>query len=639
MGSKPEVASYERIDLAGTPAERPSAEQFLASFDLDHVPVSPGCYIMRDERDRVIYVGKANNLRARVRAYINDSDSRYTVKFLMKRVAHIDFLVTTNEKEALLLENSLIKEHKPRYNVQLKDDKTYVSLRVNVQHDFPRITVTRKLRKDGARYFGPYSSAASVRQTIKHMQRMFPLRLCSDSVLRNRTRPCLYYQMKQCSAPCVNYIDREAYREIVEQALMVFEGRNDELGRLLMARIAEHAEKLEFEKAAELRDRLYALQQTLERQRTVRQDAEGDQDVWGFYAEGRFSELQVLFFRAGRMTGGRSFSFNRREMPLEEMLSSFLLQYYSEAAVVPSEVLTPIPVDESDTLAEILSEQRGGKVVIHWPQRGEKKAMVDLANRNARSSFDEKRLAEEANRDLVTQLRDALKLRKDPYRIECFDISTIQGAQPVGSMVTFEGGLPNKSRYRRYAIKSVQGQDDFAMMREMLMRRFRRAIEENDLPDLVVIDGGKGQLNVATAVFQDLGIEDIEVTGLAKARAINGGGHSPERFFMPGRKDPIILPQQSPVVLLIARIRDEAHRFAIAYHRKRRGKSALTSPLLQVPGIGPKRARTLLHKLGSLAKVREATVEEIAALPGFNDALASTVKRTLGSAGLPGETP
>ncbi|GMU94140.1 MAG: hypothetical protein AMXMBFR4_31980 [Candidatus Hydrogenedentota bacterium] len=375
------------------------------------------------------------------------------------------------------------------------------------------------------------------------------------------------------------------------------------------------------------------------RLRTVRQDAQGDQDVWGCHAEGRFSELQVLFYRAGRMTGGRSFSFNRREMPIEEMLSSFLLQYYSEAAVVPSEILTPIPVDESDTLAEILSDQRGGKVVIHWPQRGEKKALVDLANRNAQSSFDEKRLAEEANRDLMTQLREALRLRKEPYRIECFDISTIQGAQPVGSMVTFEGGLPNKSRYRRFAIKNVPGQDDFAMMREMLMRRFRRAIEENDLPDLVVIDGGKGQLNVATTVFQDLGIEDIEVTGLAKARAINGQGHSPERFFMPGRKDPIILPQQSPVVLLIARIRDEAHRFANAYHRKRRGKSALASPLLQVPGIGPKRARTLLNKLGSLAKVRKATVEEIAALPGFNGALASTVKRTLGDAESPGETP
>ena len=637
MVNDPEIAAQERLDLHGLSSKRMSAEEFLESFELARVPTSPGCYIMRDEKDRVIYVGKANNLRSRVRAYINESDTRYTVKFLMRRVAHIDFLLTTNEKEALLLENSLIKAHKPRYNVQLKDDKTYVSLRINLPHEFPRVTVTRNLRKDGSRYFGPYSSAGAVRETIKQIQRLFPLRLCSDSVLRNRTRPCLYYQMKQCSAPCVGYIERDSYRQLVDQVIMVLEGRSAELEKLLLQNIQQHADRLEFEKAAEVRDRVYALRTTLERQRTVRSAAEGDQDVFGVFTQGRFSEIQVLFFRGGKMTGGRSFSFNQREMPLEEVLSSFLLQYYSEFSTIPSEILLPLELEDSETLAEIFSEQRGTKVSVHWPQRGEKKALLDLAARNAKNSFEEKRLAEQANRDLLAQLREKLRLRAEPYRIECFDISTIQGSQAVGSMVTFEGGAPAKARYRRFAIKMVEGQDDFAMMREVLLRRFKRAIEENDLPNLVMIDGGKGQLGVATTVFKDLGIEDLEAVGIAKSRALDSGGHSPERFFLPGRKDPIILPQNSPVVLFLARIRDEAHRFAITYHRKRRGKATLGSALTAIPGVGPKRARTLLNRLGSLAKVRTAPPEEIAALPGFSMDLARAIKEHLAGPDRPAE--
>ncbi|NUM56702.1 MAG: excinuclease ABC subunit UvrC [Candidatus Hydrogenedentes bacterium] len=627
MSSAPHIQSIDRIDLAT--AERRTPEQFRESFDLADVPSFPGCYIMRDEKDRVIYVGKAKNLRARVRTYLSECDERYTVKFLMKRVARIDFLVTTNEKEALLLENSLIKEHRPRYNVQLKDDKSYVSVRVNVRHEWPRVTVTRKLRKDGSRYFGPYASAAAVRHTIKHLQRMFPLRLCSDSVLRSRTRPCLYYQMKQCSAPCVNLIDPSAYREIVEQVLMVLEGRNAELERLLLARIAEHAEKMEYEKAAPLRDRLYDLRETLERQRTVRPLPGDDQDIWGYYAEGRFSELQVIYFRAGKMTGGRSFSFNQRELPIDELLGSFLLQYYADAPVVPAEILVPVELEDAEALAEILADKREAKVSVHWPQRGEKRALIDLAARNAKSSFDEKRLAEQVKRDTLTQIKSVLKLAKEPNRIECFDVSTIQGASPVGSMVTFDGGAPNKSRYRRFAIKNVDGQDDFAMMREMLLRRFKRAIEEQELPDLVLIDGGKGQLNVAVTVFKDLGIEDLDVAGIAKSRALDSGGHSPERFFLPGMKDPIIVAQNSAVVRLIAQIRDEAHRFAVTYHRKRRTQSALTSPLASIPGVGPKRVRVLLNRIGSLAKVSAASVEEIAALPGFSSALAETIKKHL----------
>lgn len=636
MSGTPEVTQHERLDLSVTNRER-TPEEFLEQFETARVPTAPGCYLMRDAEDRVLYVGKAANLRARVRSYINESDSRYTVKFLMRRVAHIDFLVTSNAKEALLLENSLIKEHKPRYNVRLKDDKSYVSVRVNVQHAFPRVTVTRNLRKDGSRYFGPYASAAAVRDTLKQVQRIFPLRLCSDSVLTSRARPCLYYQMKQCSAPCVNLIDKDSYREIVGHVLMMLEGRSAEVERLMVERIQQHAEALEFEKAAQLRDRLFALRQTLERQRAVRVEGSADQDVWGLHTQGRFVELQALFFRGGKMNGGRSFSFNQRETPIEEVLSSFLFQYYSEMPEPPAEILIPLPLEDVDTLAEVLSERRGSKVLVHWPQRGEKTALTDLASRNAAISFEEKRLADQANRDLLAQIKDKLDLKKVPNRIECFDISTIQGAMAVGSMVVFEGGSAAKARYRHFAVKQVEGQDDFAMMREVLLRRFKRAIEESDLPDLVLIDGGKGQLGVATTALKDLGIEDLDAVGIAKSRALEDGSHSPERFFLPGRANPVILPQNSPVVLYLARIRDEAHRFAITYHRKRRGKSTLATLLTNIPGVGPKRAKVLLNRLGSLAKVQSATVEDIAALPGFNAKLAESILSYLAAVRPPGD--
>lgn len=590
------------------------------------VPTVSGCYIMRDRRDLVLYVGKAKNLRARLRSYINESDTRYAVRFLVRRVADIEFLVTRTDKEAVLLENSLIKQHKPRYNVRLRDDKTYVSLRINVAEDFPRVTVVRRYRKDGARYFGPYASAGAVRETLRQIQRMFPLRTCTDAVIKNRTRPCLYYQMKRCVAPCVKYIDSDKYHEIVQQVLMVLEGRNAELKKLLAGRTREHAQKLEFEEAAVLRDRLFALRKTLERQRTVSVGGAEDRDVFGFCTHGRFTEVQVLFYRGGKMEGGRSFSFKQTEMPMAELFGSFLLQYYTGAPVIPMEILTPLRLEEADTLAEILSEQRGAKVTVHWPQRGEKRALIDLAARNARRSFDEKRLAERANEDLLEQVRIRLKLTKRPYRIECFDISTTQGANAVGAMVVFEGGVPNKSRYRRFAIRHVAGQDDFAMMREVFLRRYKRAIEEGDLPDLVLVDGGKGQLGVATTVFKDLGVEDLAAVGIAKARNLAGRARSPERFFVPGRKNPIIIAQDSEVVLYLVRIRDEAHRLAITYHRKRRGKALIRTPLIEIPGVGPKRAKTLLKELGSLDAVRSATVDAIAALPGFNKKLARVVK-------------
>ena len=638
MAPPENISSSERIDLTREPSLRSTPEEFLKSFDVTRVSASPGCYIMCDEKGRPIYVGKAKNLRARLRQYLNETDSRYSVKFLMKRVAHIELLVTTSEKEALLLENSLIKQYKPRYNIRLKDDKTYVSLRLNLREDFPRVTVVRRYKKDGARYFGPYASAQSVRETLRMVRRLFPLRLCSDHVLHNRTRPCLYYQIKQCTAPCVGLIDREAYHEIVGQVVMLLEGRTADLEKRLSEQIAQYADKLEFEKAAVLRDRLFALQRTIERQRTVAVPGAEDRDVIGFYSEGRFTEIQVIFFRGGKMVGGRAYSFEQCEMPIDELLSSFLLQYSSQIPTIPTEILVPVELEDAPVLEEVLSERHGVAITVKCPQRGDKHALVELAVRNAERSFHEKQMAEQASLDLVEQVRRTFKLSKPPHRIECFDISTLQGSRAVGSMVTFEGGLPNKARYRRFAIRTVEGQDDFAMLREILMRRFKRGIEENDLPDLVVIDGGKGQLGVARAAFEDLGIDDLPALGMAKSRPARfsrsralaeGGEHSPERFFIPGRANPIIPPQHGPVVQFMARLRDEAHRFAIAYHRKKRREATLRTSLTEIPGVGPARARTLLTRLGSLARIRGSSVEDIAALPGFNEALARAVLKHL----------
>ncbi len=630
-------APHERLTLLGLPSERKSPEEFLAAFDTSGVPSSPGCYLMHDEQGKVIYVGKAKNLRSRVRTYINDQDSRYSVKFLMKRVAAIDFLLTSNEKEAVLLENSLIKQFKPRYNVQLKDDKTYVSLRIDTKADFPRLDVTRRVLKDGAQYFGPYASAGTVRETLRQVRRIFPLRTCTDHVLNNRTRPCIYYQMKQCGAPCVGLVSREEYHQIVDQVVLALSGRSGELEALLEKLIRERAEDLKFEEAAVLRDRLHGLQRMLERQRAVAVPGVEDRDVVGYYSQGRFMEIQLLFYRGGKMLGGRSFSFKQQEMPVSEVLGSFLLQYYAEAPVIPSEVLVAEPIEEADVLSEILTEQRGSKAVVLCPQRGEKLALVKLASKNAKNSFDEKRLAQRAQTDLLDQVRIQLKLAKTPNRIECFDISTHQGDRTVASMVVFEGGEANKNRYRRYAIKTIEGQDDFAAMREVLMRRFTRAIAEGDLPDLVLIDGGKGQLGVAMTVLKDLAIEDLDAAAIAKSRAIEGG-HSPERFFRPGRANPIILPQNSAVVHLLARIRDEAHRFAITYHRERRQKATLRTSLTDIPGVGPVIARRLLNKFGSIARIRGLPVDELAQVPGVGERLAETIQQSLAARDAAGPT-
>ena len=587
---------------------------------LDAIPTSPGVYIMKSKTGEVIYVGKAKDLRARVRAYFRDGDSRYSVKFLMERAADIDFIVTNNEKEALLLENTLIKQHKPRYNVRLKDDKTYVSLRLDPRDDFPRVTIVRRYKRDGALYFGPYSSAAAVRETLRTIHEIFPIRRCSDLEFRNRTRPCLNHQIGRCTGPCCSLISEEEYNKLIDEVVMFLKGRNADLAGELKRRMEEAAESLDFEKAARLRDRLRSIEQTLEQQQAVSASAI-DQDVFGTHCEGSDIQIQVLYIREGKLADSGSYSFRLRRMTVPELFSSFIKQFYSAERFVPKEILVPVEIEDAELFEEVLTDQRGQKVTIRCPKRGAKLRLIEMASRNAERSMEARRAAAQRGTSALVMLEKKLKLPEVPSRIECVDISNIGGTDAVGSLVVFEEGKPNKSRYRRYRIKSVSGADDYAMMEEVLTRRYKRALKENDLPDLLVVDGGKGQLNVALDVLRRLGVVGLNVAGLAKPARAN----ERDKVFLPGRKNPVTFAASSPALHLLQRIRDEAHRFAVAYHRKLRKKSRLRSVLSDIPGVGEKRKKVLLAHFGSLEGVKGASVEELAGVSGIPRSLAKRV--------------
>jgi excinuclease ABC subunit C len=592
--------------------------------DLNAVPTQPGCYLMLGEHGKVLYVGKAKNLRSRLRAYLNATDSRYSVTFLMRRVKDIQWLTTENEKEALLLENNLIKQHKPRYNVRLRDDKTYVSLRIRTDHPFPRLEVVRQYKQDGAKYFGPYQSAHEVRDIVRQLQRFFPLRTCSDYVLKTRTRPCVYYQMKRCAAPCVGYVNPEAYAEWIKDIVLILQGRCEELERRILDQIRAHSDKLEFEQAAALRDRLFAFRRMLDVQRATHADSAIDRDVFGIFTAGRHVEICILFYRGGRMVGSRKIALERADLPLEEWLASFLLQYYAQSPTVPDEVLVPIELEETEALAEILRDRKGSRVALIAPKRGERNAVLALAEKNAEENYRARLTQEQARADVLQHVQAILHLPSIPRRIECFDISTLQGHRTVGAMVVFENGMPAKQRYRRYEIRGQEGQDDFAALREVLLRRYRRAREENDLPDLVLIDGGKGQLHVAQTALKDLGLETLPCAAIAKSRS-EGGKRSPERFFIPNRSNPIVPPADHPAVLFLSRIRDETHRYVITFHRRQRNKATLKSTLTIIPGVGAKRANLLLTRFGSVPKIAAASPEELMKVPGISATLAQTI--------------
>ncbi len=601
---------------------------------LEVIPHDPGCYLMKDRRGNVVYVGKAKDLNNRVRSYFQPAgDQRTFVEALPHVLGDIDVIITESEKEAMILENTLIKQHQPRFNVKLKDDKNFLSLRIDNDAEWPRVQVVRRQKKDRARYFGPYHTAKSIRRTLNVLNRHFQLRTCPDNVLNNRTRPCLQYQIKRCPGPCVFDIDRDEYMGHVEDAILFLEGRGDELVEGLRDKMMDASDALEFELAAHYRDQIASIEKALQRQHAVSTDWV-DRDVFGMYREGDRATMQVMFVRSGKLEGARSFSYEDQEFPDQEVLSSFLNLYYAAGNFIPKEILLPFELDEGEAEAyeELLGEKKHERVYVKVPKRGSKKALIDTAMANAKQSFEDEYSQEERNKDMLDKLGGRLKLRQYPQRIECFDISNFQGKQIVGSMVVFEDGEPNKQEYRRYKMKDVSAQDDFASMREILMRRFKKVAEdEGPRPDLVVIDGGRGQLAQAVTVLEDLGIHDVDVVALAKARVDRVGFDDPEvtksreRVFLPGRKNPVMLNPNSAELFLLERLRDEAHRFAITYHQELRRKQTLRSVLEDIPGVGKKTKKDLLRHFGSLSKIRKASPEQLREVPGVGPQTADAI--------------
>ena len=625
--------SDSAVEPSSARGDNETADDAL-SRKLETISADPGVYLLKDKNGKVLYVGKAKSLRSRVRAYFRDGgDGRFQVRFLMRRVREFDTLVARSEKEALILENNLIKQYKPRYNIRLKDDKSYLSAKTT-NHAWPRITVTRRIVKDGGRYFGPFGSADGLRETIDVIRKVFPLRTCSDAVFRNRARPCIEYQIKRCLGPCCLPVDRAEYERHLHTAQMLLEGRNLELLKEMRERMRAHADQLEFEEAARLRDSVRAIEKTVERQ-TVLHHWGGDQDVFGLYREGGFIEAIVLIVRHGKLTSTQGWSFQDLEFSDHDVLADLLTQYYSGARFLPDEIILPVELEDAGVRGELLSERRGRKVEFLVPQRGDKLRLLEMAMDNARQSFTARRDNENTREKMLEELRVKLHLRNTPKRIECYDISNLQGSMVVGSQATFDEGEPQKALYRRYRIRTVEGQDDFASMYEVLSRRLKRAIAENEFPDLWVIDGGKGQLNVALEVLKDLNLSDqIDVVSIAKQHVLNDARDrsvvkSEERVFLPNRKDPIVLPKNSTALFLLVRIRDEAHRFAITYNRELRRRARLRSVLDDIEGIGPVRRRALLRHFGSLRRIREASVDQLALVKGVNQELAAEIRRHL----------
>jgi len=594
----------------------------------------PGVYLFKDKRGKVIYVGKAKSLRERLRSYVNATDNRYQVQFLMERAADFETLVTASETEALILENNLIKQYKPRYNVKLKDDKSYLSVKITTRDEWPRVLVTRKIVRDGNTYLGPYASAAGLRDSIDTIRKVFPLRTCSDGVFRNRSRPCLEYQIKRCLAPCVLEVDGEEYKRHLDGAMQLLEGKTEALAANLTAQMKGAADEERFEDAARLRDRIGAVTKVAERQKVVAHEG-GDRDVFGIYREGGFIEAQILLVRGGKLVGHHAYQLEDHELPDDEVLSTLTARFYEGDRFIPDEILLPFAIEGVDALVDYLGGLRGRKVTVSVPQRGDRRHLVDMALENAAHGFRERTDDASRREKMLEELRKRLGLASTPKRIECFDISHSQGESVVASMVAFDEGVPDKSGYRRYKLRGVQRNDDFAAMKEVLTRRLTRGKDEGGLPDLIVVDGGKGQLSMAGAAMAEIGVEGVELCSLAKdhvASDVTGEEieHSEERVFRPGRTNPISLRRNSNALFLLQQLRDEAHRFAITFHRELRSKKRLRSSLDDIEGVGPSRRKALLSHFGSLKRVRAASAAEIAALPGISDALAERIVKALG---------
>ncbi|HNR12187.1 MAG TPA: excinuclease ABC subunit UvrC [Thermodesulfobacteriota bacterium] len=584
---------------------------------LSSLPIRSGVYLMKDEKEEVIYVGKAKSLRHRVRSYFqNGADKTPKTLILVSKIVDVDYIVTNTEKEALILESNLIKQYQPRYNVSLKDDKSYPYIRFSVQEEYPRLCFTRQVEKDGALYFGPYVSAYAVREMLHILHRLFPLRHCEDSKFYHRTRPCMNSQLRRCLAPCCREVDRDEYQAIVQRVLLLLRGQDEELMAYLNREMERAAEALNYEKAAMIRDQMHAITDLLERQKIVSPTGL-DQDVIGYYRQDTQVEFFVLFIRQGRMVGNQSFLLRQMTQDDEEVVSSFLMQYYREGRFIPHEVLIPLVIEDQKMIEEWLCEQKGKKVQVLHPQRAERKDLLCMANENAQITWENRRSKEERTRRTLEEMSRRLHLRTVPRAIECFDISNLSGTEAVGSMVRFENGEPVKAKYRHYRIRTIAQADDYGMMYEIIMRRLARGREEGDFPELFIVDGGKGQLQVARQAMSEQGVYDIDVIGLAKGR-FHDNERTPEKVFLSGQKDPVILTKRFSTLHLLQRIRDESHRFAITYHRKLRQKKQRSSLLDSVPGIGPAKKQNLLRHFGSMKRIREAREEDLAAAPGIS---------------------
>jgi excinuclease ABC subunit C len=606
---------------------------------LRKLPDRPGVYLMKDVRGDVLYVGKAQSLRGRVRSYWQKQSpgtEPHRIRSVIERVADLEYTLTDSVSEALLLEANLIKRYQPRFNVRLKDDKSYPYIKITHADDFPRIERTRRLPSDGSRYFGPYASATSVDESMNLIRRLFPFRTCTIDIREGKRalqRPCLLYHIKRCQGPCIEAISRDAYRADIEQVELFLEGRQETLVKALEREMAQASERTDYERAAALRDKVRAIERTMESQKMAA-FARTELDLVGLARQDNQAAVQLFVVRNGKLVGRDVFLLDAaRDAPDDEVLGSFLEQYYSRATSVPARLLVPAMPEDADALEAFLAERRGGPVRLHVPRRGEKRELMALAVRNAGETLarEQARWLADQGKTLgaLRELADALGLTDPPLRIECYDISNFQGDQSVASMVVFEEGKPRTGEYRRFRIKSVQGPNDFASHQEVLRRRFGRAKSGEEgsaeelrwrLPDLVIVDGGKGQVSAAAEVFAELGLDDIPLAGLAKER---------EELFRPGRPDPILLAPTSQALYLVQRLRDEAHRFAITYHRSLRAKASVRSAFDDLPGVGPKRKRALLRVFGSAKRVREAPVEQIAAVPGIGAALAVRIKAAL----------
>lgn len=600
-----------------TPPSSPLSAEFLAT--ISH---GPGVYQMLGKK-QVLYVGKARDLRKRLAQYAHYNGPAHSkTAVMLSHVQRVETILTTTEKEALILEASLIKQHRPRYNVILRDDKNYPMIKVTTREPWPRVVVTRKRLRDGNRYFGPYASATAMRATLALLYGQFPLRRCKT--MRERSRPCLNFQMGRCLAPCAGKVEHVEYQRMVRDVLLILEGKVEEVVRELTAKMEQAAEQLAFEKAAQYRDQIRGLTKTIEHQAIVAEH-HLDQDVFGIHRQDAAVGIALLFVRGGMITGAQNFFLPDPLGEDDSLLSQTILQYYSAERQPPRELLLPFALEDRELIEERLTELREGPVSLVAPQRGKRMQLMHMAAANAAQIFSDKAKKEQSWEALAASLQGKLRLMNRPDTIECLDISNLLGKQAVGSLVCFVQGEKEVKRFRHYRIRSQDTPDDYAMMREVLERRMRKGVEEDRLPDLLLIDGGKGQLQVAMDVlggFDLLG--RIDLVSIAKEKEDEG-----EKLFKPGRKNPILLPAHSPVLLYLMRIRDESHRFGITFHRKLRGKEQLRSRLDAIEGIGPKRKQLLLQHLGSLKRITEAGIEELAQVPGIGPELARQIFQQL----------